>query len=156
MQCNPLTALKYSPEGSLLWAVPIQVPRRLEKGEIRPDEKGGCYILGFYNDSGLFPCTPDFGYEPDAARGWKYFLAHIRAKPKLSLGPLPSGSEGGSLSLTLVGEPGRRYGIESSTNLTDWSSISEVEDPRGLVELPIPSPTNSPGGHFYRVVDLAP
>jgi len=76
----------------------------------------------------------------------------------LELNPLLLISSGLTTSnqdvMTVKGEFGRNYGIESSTNLSNWQPVASETDQAGKLQILLTN-TSSPAKRFYRAATLA-
>lgn len=124
------TILKYGSQGNLLWVSSSSASR---SSHLLLDGSNNLYFLGTYNhDSSRISIT-------------KYVQA-TTPETRLSFSPTLAGD---SCSVQVLGEAGRLYELQSSSNLLDWSSIQSAFNPSGTLLF-----TNliNDGRHFYRAV----
>ncbi len=150
-----LTVAKYSNTGSLLWMAPIHAHSTRMQIGLEPDGLGGCYLMGFHSDSGNRSSSLDFGFEPglqNATGPYRLVLGHIASKPLLSLTQTPAEFGSGDLSLILAGDPSQNYVVESSSDLMNWSTVTNIQDPRGMAEIKVDRTPSKAAQLFYRAV----
>jgi hypothetical protein len=76
-----------------------------------------------------------------------YFIGRNPNPPSIGVSALRRAADG--LHLSLVGEAGVAYTVETSTNLVDWAPLTTVTVGDGVLNFTDPSTTGS-GRRFYR------
>jgi hypothetical protein len=113
-----------------------------------------CTNLPDWTPLRLFTCTNRPMVVPDVTADWYpqrfYRVAPLTAMPKPILGfaqPNPPAS----VRLALEALPGASYRIEVSTNLTQWSPLTNVNVMNSITVISVGS-TNMTSRRFYRAV----
>jgi len=96
------------------------------------------------------------GDQGSFAGGWTLTITTASA----SGSPLPvptriisaSFDDAGTMHVTILGEIGRRYALEATSDWSNWLQVDERVDSMGTLELTEPATTNS--SRFFRVVPL--
>ena len=83
----------------------------------------------------------------------KIITADFTRKPILTADVASGGLTAQGLRLTLDGDFGGAYRIDSSTGLVSWLPLMTVTNPYGNVQFVDPAATNLPR-RFYRAVQL--
>jgi len=87
----------------------------------------------------------DFG--PSIAN-WRRVIDSVQAPPPTITG---ARLDGGTLEFTIPGQRGRTNRVESSTNLLDWTTLTNVFGMNGPIAIREPNAAENPD-RFYRVV----
>ena len=79
----------------------------------------------------------------------KTITAHFTRRPTLAVDAVAESLDTGGARLTLLGEVGAVYDVETSTNLADWGTAVTLTNTYGRVQFNDLTATNSPN-QFYR------